>query len=379
MGTPTWGSHAKMGQGRSCSCAAHTTQGTISLNDMLHQCDTGDIILFNNPMAATYFIKYATDSQWDHVGMILKYSKNPLETIMIESAGCGVFICYAEQRLKQVLDDKDPSIIGWRKLDGQKDRETWKKGVHAYAESLIDTPYEQNFSDFVKAWLGDDEWSKALLSYAGGTLGEGATKGEDLNSLFCSELCAAIYKYAGLMEGGGRDSNSYSPKDFSSQSNAHLRTQHPWSLLREKQVLTKIESSEELMGTHTAAGLGASPTGTGITIGDLLSKSSTKESNSMGLQRMAAAHALEVAKTDLAAAQASQDADAIAKAEAVVTEAQAAYDALAASAPAAAAPPPDATQASPAEAAAPDATAVTKVDPAQGDAQRDKQGGGCCR
>merc|ERR1711939_504880 len=346
---------ATMGQGRSCSCAAHTTQGTISLNDMLHQCDTGDTILFNNPMAATYFIKYATDSQWDHVGMILKYSKNPLETIMIESASCGVFICYAEQRLKQVLDDKDPSIIGWRRLDGQKDREVWKKGVHAYAESLIDTPYEQNFSDFVKAWLGDDEWSKALLSYAGGTLGEGATKGEDLNS------------------------NSYSPKDFSSQSNAHLRTQHPWSLLREKQVLTKIESSEELMGTHTAAGLGASPTGTGITIGDLLSKSSTKESNSMGLQRMAAAHALEVAKTDLAAAQASQDADAIAKAEAVVTEAQAAYDALAASAPAAAAPPPDATQASPAEAAAPDATAVTKVDPAQGDAQRDKQGGGCCR
>merc|ERR1711959_278482 len=169
--------------------------------------------------------------------------------------------------------------------------------------------------------------------------------------------------------------------------NAHIHTQHPWSLLREKQVLTKIESSEELMGTHTAAGRGASPTGTGITIGGLLSKSSTKESNSMGLQRMAAAHALEVAKTDLAAAQASQDADAIAKAEAVVTEAQcslhlhseAAYDALAASAPAAAAPPPDATQASPAEAAAPDATAVTKVDPAQGDAQRDKQGGGCCR
>merc|ERR1711959_842628 len=161
----------------------------------------------------------------------------------IESAGCGVFICYAEQRLKQVLDDKDPSIIGWRKLDGQKDRETWKKGVHAYAESLIDTPYEQNFSDFVK----------------------GATKGEDLNSLFCSELCAAIYKFAGLMEGGGRDSNAYSPKDFSSQTNSHLRIEHPWSLLREQQVLTRMESSEDDLGGRvtTVAGLGASKTGDG--------------------------------------------------------------------------------------------------------------------
>merc|ERR1711907_4052 len=305
----------EMGQGRSCSCSSHTTQGQISVMEMLHKADTGDIILFNNPMAATYVIKYATDSQWDHVGMILKYSKNPLETIMIESAGCGVFICYAEQRLRQVLDDKEPSIIGWRSLSGPNDRTMWKKGVHKYAESLIDTPYEQNFSDFVKAWLGNDEFSKALLSYAGGTLGEGATKGEDLNSLFCSELCAAIYKYGGLMEGGGRDSNAYSPKDFSSQTNAHLRTQHPWSLLREVQVLTKIESQEDSSQVVTITGLGNSPTGTGITIGGLIAKSSTKENNTAGLRRMASIHALEDAKARLKTAQAAQDADAIAKAE----------------------------------------------------------------
>merc|ERR1711998_279144 len=114
-GTPTAVLH-QMGVGRSCGCGGETFDQQIQLDDMLVQCDTGDIILFNNPMAATYLIKWTTDSKWDHVGMILKYSKNPAETILLESAGCGVFICYARDRLIQVLDDQNPSVIGWRQL-----------------------------------------------------------------------------------------------------------------------------------------------------------------------------------------------------------------------------------------------------------------------
>jgi len=363
----------EMGQGRSCSCSAHTTQGQISVMEMLHKADTGDIILFNNPMTATYVIKYATDSQWDHVGMILKYSKNPLETIMIESAGCGVFICYAEQRLRQVLDDKEPSIIGWRSLSGPNDRTMWKKGVHKYAESLIDTPYEQNFSDFVKAWLGNDEFSKALLSYAGGTLGEGATKGEDLNSLFCSELCAAIYKYAGLLDKQeARDSNAYSPKDFSSQTNAYLKLASPWELLHEVQVLTKLDSPDA-MNPQWVGGQGSSPTGTeGLTVGALVSKGDLKDRNKIGMQRMALTHSIQDAKAALEAAQAADDATATAAAQTSLQEAEAALAALPAddatkADPVALPPPPPAP---PAEAPTPGPAAPIEVD---------RQKAGCCR
>ena len=41
-----------------------------------------------------------TRSKWDHVGMVLKYTKNPSEVILVESAGGGVFLCYAQARLK---------------------------------------------------------------------------------------------------------------------------------------------------------------------------------------------------------------------------------------------------------------------------------------
>lgn len=268
-----------MGAGRSCtSCSGHTVEGSVSLNTVLNDADTGDIILFNNPFLATDIIKVATDSEWDHVGMVLKYSDNPLETIIIESVGCGVSMYYLEQRLKQCLkpnDGSEPSYMGWRRLQGKSDRSTWKREVHKYAESLIDTPYEQNFSDFVKAWIGDSTWSASVLSFMGGSVGEGATKGEDLNSLFCSELCAAIYKHAQILDHSEeRDANAYAPRDFASQGNAHLTLHSPWKLDREKQVLY---SDEEVAREH-ASKVGASPTGNdnGGTVGSMMKRASEK-------------------------------------------------------------------------------------------------------
>jgi hypothetical protein len=219
----------------------------MDLDEMLNLADTGDIVLFNNPMAATYLIKWTTDSKWDHVGMILKYSENPAETILVESAGCGVFICYARDRLIQVLDDPSPSVIGWRRLVPRKLLDApWKKRMHREAEKLIDTPYEQNFSDFVKAWIGEDATSKWILSHLGGTLKEGATKGEDLNSLFCSELCAHMLKFGNLMDPKFvRDANAYAPRDFASQTNAHLNLKYPFELEQEIQVLYKLGKHEE--------------------------------------------------------------------------------------------------------------------------------------
>merc|ERR1711998_364282 len=134
---------------------------------------------------------------------------------------------------------QNPSVIGWRQLGPRKPLDAkWKQMMHREAERLIDTPYEQNFSDFVKAWIGQDQTAKWVLASMGGTLGKAATKGEDLNSLFCSELCAHLLKYGQLMEKAReRDSNAYAPRDFATQSNAHLNLREPFALNREKQVV----------------------------------------------------------------------------------------------------------------------------------------------
>jgi len=134
--------------------------------------------------------------------------------------------------------------LGPEGTDAPQKQAAWKKKLHKEAERLIDTPYEQNFSDFIKAWCGEDEYAKWLLSYLGGTLAEGATKGEDLNSIFCSELAAHLMKHMGLMDPKyERDANGYLPKDFSSQGNAHLALKAPFTLAVEKRSRTTLVRS----------------------------------------------------------------------------------------------------------------------------------------
>jgi hypothetical protein len=275
----------------------------MDLQEMLDIADTGDIILFNNPMASTYLIKWATDSKWDHVGMILKYSDNPAETILLESAGCGVFICYARDRLTSVLDDSNPSIIGWRRLVPRKALDNkWKKKMHREAEKLVDLPYETNFSDFVKAWVGEDETTKWVLSNMGGTLAEGATKGEDLNSVFCSELAAHMLKEGGLMDRNKeRDANAYAPRDFSSQGNAHLDLKSPFKLEQEVRVRFNLDRDRAFEKKYVSTA-GASPLGGDSkhgTVGGLISNS---EASQKMYARMAVEMAIEQTKKKLSEA-----------------------------------------------------------------------------
>jgi len=314
--------------GHACSCSRDTFDSEVDLMDMLRMCDTGDIILFNNPMAATYIIKWATDSKWDHVGMILKYSDNPHETILIESAGCGVFICYAKERLQTILDDSNPSIIGWRQLAPRPSPpKNWKKMMHREAERLIDTPYEQNFSEFVKAWIGEDQTSKWILSHLGGTLKEGATKGEDLNSVFCSELAAHLLKHGHLLDPAfERDSNAYAPRDFATQSNAHLKLKMPYELKQERRVRTNIGAENYV----TATKVGASPldnphNSSHSTVGDLIKTSSASREM---YQRLELEMAIAATEAQMKSAKAANNAEGAAEAKKNLGDLQQRLDAM---------------------------------------------------
>jgi len=219
-------------------------------------------------------------------------------------------------------------------------------------------------------------------------LGEAATKGEDLNSLFCSELCAALLKHGQVMDKEReRDSNAYSPKDFSSASNASLTTAYPWEFKTEQQVLTKISSHETEIEARHAQTQGSSKTDSGDKISDILAKSPSKEDHTIAIQRMALEHFIKQCEANVAAADIQGDAVKANEAQANLDEAKKQLAAL--PAPSFAAAKPSVLTAGTADTAAPKepqeasvtvATApVGQVDPARSPEERDKQSAGCCR
>merc|ERR1711865_1059034 len=135
-----------MGRGEGdMGCCQSTLVGSITLQSFLEECDTGDVILFNNPNAITCVTKCFTRSKWDHVGMVLKYTEKASDVILVESAGGN-------------SPTVSPAIIGYRKLmcGAGPMNEARKKRIHEEAQKQVDKPYEECFGEILKAVLGQD-------------------------------------------------------------------------------------------------------------------------------------------------------------------------------------------------------------------------------
>ena len=178
-------------------------------------------------------------------------------------------------------------------------------------------------TDFIKAWIGEDQIAQWLLSHLGGALAEatapllccpvtlllshceGATKGEDLNSLFCSELVAHLYQFGkvipprpGALEYEqhnkskaasepkkyGRDANAYSPKDFASQSNSSLTLASGMVLSHEKEIRYKYRNDAYRKGHADSKGVVNSTTHDANETCDTLSGASPLDAGQMGAQ-----------------------------------------------------------------------------------------------
>ena len=176
-------------------------------------------------------------------------------------------------------------------------------------------------TDFIKAWIGEDEIAQWLLSHLGGALAEatapllccpvtlllshceGATKGEDLNSLFCSELVAHLYQFGkvipprpGALEYEqhnkskaasepkkyGRDANAYSPKDFASQSNSSLTLASGMVLSHEKEIRYKYRNDAYRKGHADSKGVVNSTTHDANETCDTLSGASPLDAGQVG-------------------------------------------------------------------------------------------------
>lgn len=125
-------------------------------SDMREQLRTGDIVLFSGKSAVSNIIKLFSGGKWSHVGMVL------------------------------IVEEFDRMVLLWESttLSNIPDIESRAptKGVQSGArKELSRKPYERSQIELLKA------------AYEG--IG-GASSGEDLSSLFCSELVAEAQRIA---------------------------------------------------------------------------------------------------------------------------------------------------------------------------------------
>ena len=185
--------------------------------DVRADLKTGDLVLFAGCGFFARVIRFVLGGKWSHVGMVVRLSELPGRVLLWESttladlpdaetgrAGAGVQLVFASERLA--------TYAGEFKLR-QLDRAVTPEMEAALAQRRVELagrPYEQERLDLAhaafKGWVG-------------------RSRGERLNSLFCSELVAEAYQAMGLLPEPphGPPSNTYTPRDFARRRAKLLR------------------------------------------------------------------------------------------------------------------------------------------------------------
>ena len=171
--------------------------------------DTGDIVLFSGTGPVSTGIKVGTQSPWSHVGMVVRVD-DPTLVLVYQSTTLSKVKDYIDNMPKQgvqinVLSQCVASYSGriaLRRLEVVRSP-AMREVLNDFREDMKGRPYETSKLEL-------------LRSAYDGPFGSNC---EDLSSLFCSELVAEAYQRMGLLlseEHGGKHSNEFTPKDFSS-------------------------------------------------------------------------------------------------------------------------------------------------------------------
>ncbi|WP_193164737.1 YiiX/YebB-like N1pC/P60 family cysteine hydrolase [Microbulbifer hainanensis] len=187
-----------------------------SYNSLRETLKTGDIVIFSGKSAISNIIKLFSGGKWSHVGMVLRLKEfdnavllwestklNNIPDIETLAATKGVQLVPLSQRV--VTYEGEIKVRQLNKVIGQK----MQNKLAECRKQLSRRPYERSEIELLKA------------AYDG--IG-GASSGEDLSSLFCSELVAEAYQAMGLLPEypHGLPSNEYTPMDFSSRRSLKL-------------------------------------------------------------------------------------------------------------------------------------------------------------
>jgi len=203
---------------RGMGCATsriHTVMTQVCVTSLESSVQTGDIILFSSKHAASHVTKCFTASTWDHCGLVIKLS--PKHVFILEYAG-GVYLYPLFTRLYSYYAIQGRAIKLRRlKLIGER------------------AQMQQQVEAFVKGVLGQrppsiEEMVVAVLKQGGAlsgfidTMRGNKEVEDDLSTLFCSKLIAALYKHVGLLS-EERTSGDFLPKHFSEMYDGYLDLQ----------------------------------------------------------------------------------------------------------------------------------------------------------
>jgi hypothetical protein len=180
--------------------------------DVRSDLKTGDLVLFSGASFFSGVIKWAIGGKWSHVGVVVRLASLPGRVLLWESttladlpdaetgrAQAGVQLVFLSERLATYHGE-----FKLRQLD-KPVTPAMEAALATLRARLSGRPYEQDKLELINA------------AFAGWF---GRSRGERLNSLFCSELVAEAYQAMGLLPEPphGRPSNEYTPRDFSRRS-----------------------------------------------------------------------------------------------------------------------------------------------------------------
>ena len=175
----------------------------VHYNDLRGSLKTGDIVLFVGKSWTSWLIKFGTRGKWSHVGMVIKIpdydivllwestTLSKIKDIISGKARKGVQLVPLRDRLSTYRGE-----AAVRCLTGPISIEDLCK-LHTLRDEVRGRPYEQSKLQLLFA---------AFKRFCG--------FGEDLSSLFCSELVAEAYQRMGMLR-EDIPSNSFNPNDFS--------------------------------------------------------------------------------------------------------------------------------------------------------------------
>ena len=174
----------------------------VNYDDLRRSLKTGDIVLFAGSNWISRLIKFGTRGRWSHIGMVIKIpdynivllwestTLSKTKDIISGKARKGVQLVPLRDRLSTYRGE-----VAVRCLTGPINIEDLCK-LHTMRNEVRGRPYEQSKLQLLLAA------SKRFCGF-----------GEDLSSLFCSELVAEAYQRMGLLR-EDIPSNSYDPNSF---------------------------------------------------------------------------------------------------------------------------------------------------------------------
>jgi len=171
-----------------------TANKRIDLDTLIMICETGDILLFRTAGFIPSSIRRITNSNWDHVGVVVvrEHELNGREVCFLEASGDrhGVSIHSLRSRLHEWYLTN--AQISYRRLRCVRDTRFHIR-TNSFLEKVQGLKYGYSITSLMlnrkDRWLADK------------------------SKFFCSELVAAFYKHLGFIQSFAK-SHTYMPGDF---------------------------------------------------------------------------------------------------------------------------------------------------------------------